>query len=326
MYQSLLKHCSNFHLYVYAFDDSCFEYLNSHNFEHLTVIPLKDFENNDLLRIKSQRTAGEYCWTCSSSTIHYSITKYNLNHCTYVDADLLFYSDPHVLIDEMRDNSVLITSHRYSQEYDQSSVSGKYCVQFITFKNSKEGMLVLNWWKNACIEWCYARVEDGKFGDQKYVDEFQSRFSGLCELNHLGGGIAPWNVQQYSFDSINGKISGTEIKTNRKFEVVFFHFHGLKYYEKNIVGLTGELYEINKSVRSIFYFPYISLLNNAKKTISEKIQNLDTNGNAGIAPYKPLNLFLLIRFYLSGVKHNMKNIFGQQLKSRIAHHHFFYNK
>lgn len=326
MYQSLLKNCDNFHLYVYAFDDATYQYLNNLKFEHLTVISLKDFENEDLLRIKPTRTAGEYCWTCSSSTIDYSINHFNLDNCTYVDADMLFYSDPRVLIEEMGSNSVLITPHRYTAAYDQSLVSGKYCVQFMTFKNTNEGMAVLNWWKNACIDWCYGRVEDGKFGDQKYVDEFQTRFAGVHELKHLGGGIAPWNVQQYSFISKDGKFIGTETSSGNKFELIFFHFHGLKFYENDIVGLTGELYEINKTIQSDVYFPYIDLLNKAKGDILEKSKNIDPNGNAGVAPYKPINIFLITRFYLSGIKQSLMNILGKGLKKRISHHYFFYNK
>ncbi len=326
MYQSLLKHCDNFHLYVYAFDDVCYEYLSNQKFQNLTVISLKDFENEELLKIKPSRTAGEYCWTCSSSTIYYSMKTYDLDNCTYLDADMLFYSNPRVLINEMGSNSVLITSHRYTKEYDQSAVSGKYCVQFMTFKNTKEGMAVLDWWKNACIDWCYGRVEDGKFGDQKYVDEFQTRFTGVHELNHLGGGIAPWNVQQYTFSSKDKKITGKEIVSGKEFDLVFFHFHGLKFYENNIVGLTGELYEIRKEIQSMFFFPYISLLNESKKNILADIKNVDPNGNAGVATYKPLNFSLLVRFYLSGLRQSLTNIFGKSLEKRINHHYFFYNK
>src|ERR1035438_3503963 len=88
MYESLLKHCDNFHLYVFAFDDNCYRYLTSQKFEHLTAISLNEFENEELLRIKSTRTAIEYCWTCSVSSIYYSITHFQLDNCTYVDADI----------------------------------------------------------------------------------------------------------------------------------------------------------------------------------------------------------------------------------------------
>ena len=90
-----------------------------------------------------------------------------------MDADLYFYQDPQILIDEIPKNkSVLITQHNYYPKYDQSKTSGIYCVQFMYFKNDNEGMKVLKWWRDKCIEWCYNRFEDGKFGDQKYLDDW----------------------------------------------------------------------------------------------------------------------------------------------------------
>ena len=326
MYESLLKQCDDFHLYVYAFDDKCYNYLVSQKFKNLSVISLKEFENENLLRVKPTRTAAEYCWTCSASTIHYSIINFNLTNCTYVDADILFYSNPLILMDEMGDNSVLITSHRYTPEYDQSEISGKYCVQFVTFKNDANGMAVLNWWKDACIEWCYARIEDGKFGDQKYLDEFKTRFNGVHELKHLGGGLAPWNIQQYKFEIENNKLIGTELDSGKKFEPVFFHFHGLKFYEDNIVCFTGALYELNKQILELFYFPYLKIMNEVKNRIFKIDNSFDPHGNAGVSANKPLSVFLMIKFYLSGIKQSPKNIFGQTIKSRIAHHHFFNNE
>lgn len=171
------------------------------------MVSLHQFEDSELLRVKPTRTAAEYCWTSTASTILYSINTFGLQNCTYIDADMCFYSDPAALIDEMGENSVLITDHRYTAQYDQSVTSGKYCVQFVTFKNTKEGLAVLNWWRNACIEWCYNRVEEGKFGDQKYLDCWTTQFNGVHELKHLGGGVAPWNVQQYTFENKATKSS-----------------------------------------------------------------------------------------------------------------------
>lgn len=324
MYESLLKHCTDFHLYIFAFDDKTRDYLSSQNLKHITVISLKEFEDAELLRVKPTRTAGEYCWTCTSSTILYSINTFHLDHCTYIDADLLFYSNPIVLINEMGSKSVLITSHRYTKDYDQSIESGKYCVQFVMFKNNEQGMKVLNWWRNACIEWCYNRIEDGKFGDQKYLDDWTTRFEGVHELEHLGGGVAPWNVQQYTFTKSNGNYIGTEIISGKKFELVFFHFHGVKFYQNDIVSLTGQLYSISNEIQNLLYKPYVIELCRVKDKI-EKIDNtINSNGINGTATYLPMNFKLKIRFYLSGLKQSLKNINTTYLKNRIAHHYFYY--
>src|SRR5579872_3374528 len=112
MYRSLEKNCANFHLFVYAFDNDTYDFLKKENYEHLTVISLREFEDEELLKVKQGRTAAEYCWTCSSATILYSIENFKLDNCTYIDADMYFYSDPKLLIDEMGENSVLITEHR----------------------------------------------------------------------------------------------------------------------------------------------------------------------------------------------------------------------
>ncbi len=324
LYHSLVCCCPRFHLYVYAFDDTTYSYLNSQNFKHLTVISLKEFEDEQLLRIKPTRTAGEYCWTCSSSTILYSIEKFRLSNCTYIDADMYFYSNPSVLIEEMGNKSVLITEHRYTAAYDQSAVSGKYCVQFMCFKNTDEGMKVLRWWRNACIDWCYGRVEDGKFGDQKYLDSWTQQFEGVHELQHLGGGLAPWNMQQYNFSKKEKKIYGTEISTGKNFEVVFFHFHGLKLFSDNIVSLTGQTYKMNPSALDVFFKPYVNeLISTSENIHSQTKHTFDANGANTASPEKPLNFLSLLRFYIYDIRQSLQNINGKKTGLRKKHHHYF---
>jgi hypothetical protein len=107
LYQSL-QNVSSFHLYVVAFDDKCYDYLKNASLPDLTVISLNEFEDESLLKIKNGRSVAEYCWTCTSSVILYCLKKYGLPSCTYLDADMLFYSDPQILLDEMGSNSILI--------------------------------------------------------------------------------------------------------------------------------------------------------------------------------------------------------------------------
>ena len=286
MYESLVKHCPSFHLYIFAFDEKLVNVLNKIKLKYVTVITLKEFEDAELLSIKHTRSNKEYCWTCSGSTILYCLEHFNLESCTYIDADLFFFSDPTILIEEMgAEDDVMITEHRYTSQYDHTSVSGKYCVQFMTFKNTANGMKVLKWWRSECLKWCYARFEDGKFGDQKYLDDWQTRFEGIHVMKHLGGGVAPWNMQQYEFRRDGDSIWGNELMTGKDFLVVFFHFHYFSCYRKWIIRefmITDTGYSLPSSAKDCLYNPYISVI----KHCYHKMKKLDKSIN-GLA-MKPL--------------------------------------
>lgn len=258
MYESLKRVMCDFHLYIIAFDRQSYLKLTECGLENATIISLEEFEDEELLRVKPQRTAAEYCWTCSSKSVLYIMERFEVAECTYVDADLCFFSDPSVLIGELKDNdNVLITLHRYSAYCDQSESAGKYCVQFVTFKNNKGGMQVLRWWTGECIEWCYAVSEENRFGDQKYLDFFHEKFEGIHDLNHIGGGVAPWNVSQYSFEQKNGDIFVCEKATGVKMPLIFYHFHGLDFYNKDVVHLADNVYQIPDTAITCIYKKYI---------------------------------------------------------------------
>jgi len=301
MYRSLLASTKSFHLYIVAFDDVTYQYLISENLPHITPISLKEFEDPELLRIKPTRSASEYCWTCTASTVYYCINKFKLGHCVYIDADLFFYNDSQVLFDEWGANSILITKHRFSKIYEDNIINGIYCVQFVGFKNDEEGMKALKWWREACIEWCYHRLEDGKFGDQKYLNDWPQRFKNVCDLQYLGGGVAPWNVQQYNFTEQNNKWTGTEIASGKKFDLIFYHFHAVKFFTDDTL-LTG-IHDLSKNDVKTIYFNYVKELVKTGNELKRKLPGVNIHAASAPSAFKPMAGF--DRF-----KNSLKNISG----------------
>ncbi|ANV98025.1 glycosyl transferase [Helicobacter enhydrae] len=241
MLESLNRHTQDFHLYILAFDTLAYNILTNINHPKTTIISMEQFETPDLLQVKQDRTRGEYCWTCTPFIIDYCIQTFNLSHCTYLDADLYFFDNPNILIDEMQDNSVLLTKHNYTPKYNQEATSGIYCVQFMTFKATQKGLEALQWWKDRCFEWCYARFENGKFGDQKYLDDWTQRFEGVHVLQNIRGGLAPWNIQQY-----------------HDISPIFYHFHHLKFIDEDKIDLCP--YFLPPHTIKTIYAPYIQHL------------------------------------------------------------------
>jgi hypothetical protein len=306
-----------------AFNDECYRYLSDFHEKELTVISLADFENEKLLQVKPGRTPAEYCWTCTPSIISFCIETYMLPSCTYLDADMIFYHDPQILLDEMKGDSVLITEHRFTKDYDVSATHGIYCVQFMYFKNDARGMEVLHWWRDRCIEWCHAWLEDGKFGDQKYLDDWTTRFEGVHVLQHPGGGVAPWNVQQFSIQTNNSKFYISDKKGGAVYPLVFYHFHGLKFYSDQTVECCGSLYELDSRVKELLYFPYIRKLLETGNIIHQRHPGLDPQGGKKPSPSKGKTVFEYLRNTLFLAREGKINIFNSRIFSIRLHHHLY---
>lgn len=258
---SLSEHAGSFHLWVICMDELVFKQLSKLNVPNLTSIRLSDVEDDRLEKVKPTRTSGEYCWTLTPFTpeIVFKLAP-DAKRVTYLDADLFFFHSPDSFFEEFKNSGkhVLITEHAYAPEYEfRSETSGKFCVQFMTFMRTNEAFEVMHWWQERCLEWCYARFEDGKFGDQKYLDSWPEMFSNQVHvLKQTARTLAPWNVQYFL------------IKESFGFKPVIYHFHGLRILTPSKVKLY-EGYKVGE-IASILYKQYISYLN---KNIAIMIQH-----------------------------------------------------
>lgn len=278
LYESLERVSNNFVLYVLAMDDRCYEILKDLNLKSLVPIKLSDFENEELLKVKPTRTVGEYCWTCSSNLIRYVLDTYQPDYCTYIDADLFFYSDPYQIIEEMKlkGASVQVIGHRFNkrEEKIRSFIVGKYCVEFNTFKNDEKGNELLNIWCKQCLDYCKIDGDGVHWADQKYLDKWCADYDFCIETEHLGAGVAPWNISQYKLVESNGQNIMVEVG-NQQYPMLFYHFENLQYHDRNNVKINVyHQWGLDDKLVKELYYPYLKVLDKFKDLISSKY-NLD---------------------------------------------------
>jgi hypothetical protein len=252
LHMSMERHIREYVLWVLCVDDETYDVLERLGLPNVRRLKLSDLETPELLGVKPGRTIDEYCWTLTPFAPRFVLEEdSSVERVTYIDADLWFRKHPKKLFDEldMAGKHVLITDHAYAPDYDQSATSGQYCVQFMTFTRCG-GEQVRKWWEERCIEWCFRRCEDGKFGDQKYLDEWPERFGDVVHvLRDKELALAPWNASRFPYGN-----------------AVFYHFHGLRLVSEKKVDIGN--YFLPNPLHEIVYKSYLSDI----KAAVEKLQ------------------------------------------------------
>ena len=261
LHESLCAHMDEFTLWILCMDDKAHSLLRKLDLDHVRLISLSEFEDEELLGVKCGRTRAEYCWTCTSSLLLYLLSHNDEMHSlTYLDADLFFFGSPSLAFDELGSGSVGIVAHRCAGQHARiEAVSGTYNVAFMIFRNDRIAAECLRWWRTRCLEWCYNRYEDGRYGDQKYLDEWPELFPNVVVLRHAGLGAAPWNVSDFEVrPGIGGGVLLGEC------ELVYYHFHGLDVLAAGKeFRLAPARYRLHKSVVRWIYRPYTEALSRA---------------------------------------------------------------
>ncbi len=262
LYDSLLRHAPPFRLWVIAIDDAVAAHLRQLALPYLTIVPLEEIETPELLAVKPGRTRGEYCWTITPFVCQAVLERDpSAARATYVDADVFFLDDPRVLLEELTQSGkqVLITEHAFAPEYDRAHDSGRFCVQFLTFDRSPEARRVMTWWQKRCVEWCFARYEEGKFGDQVYLDRWPELFGNTVHIvQQVEKTLAPWNVRHFADRHLGHK---------HDWRPVMFHFHGLRLLDRYRARLYRD-YEVGPEGDRI-YDAYLAGLSKSFMTLRD---------------------------------------------------------
>ncbi len=283
LYQSMRENIPAFKLAVICLSDECFEILKNLALPHLDLLTLSQLEDcfPDLKTAKENRSRVEYYFTCTPSLIAFAFEKYDeADWMTYLDGDLYFFSSPEPIFEELKDKSVGIIAHRFHKGLDYLADRGKYNVGWLSFKRDESGQACLSWYQQKCIEWCYDKVEEDRYADQKYLDFFQDKFKGVAEISHKGANLAPWNIMNYRLSNDAGSILVDDQP------LIFYHFHGFKHLLGNCYDSSFQFYQarISTFIKDEIYFRYFKSL---KLAIKQTQGGGKMSLSAGIRNNKP---------------------------------------
>lgn len=225
LHRSLRQSCPQSTLWVLCLDPASYDILTELAWDGLRPIAQEEFLRDDskLDSARNDRSLVEYYFTCTASLVLFILARQpDVKLVTYLDADLYFFTSPEPLFEEMGDCSVGIIPHRFPPELSDHVRYGIYNVGWLSFRRDPVAIECLQWWRARCLEWCYDRVEDGKFADQKYLDQWPALFSSVAVLSHPGANLAAWNLSSVKLDHGDGTV------TVDGRPLIFYHFHQLR--------------------------------------------------------------------------------------------------
>jgi hypothetical protein len=274
MIRSLRRYVPDAQVWVLCLDSQAKTILEGLGEPGIRTIALADFEAGDqgLAAARGDgRSTIEYYFTLTPSLVRYVMDRANADIVTYLDGDMWFLADLESVYREMGEASVLIIPHGFAPHMKHLERFGIYNVGWLSFRNDARAHACLEWWRARTNEWCFDRVEDGRFCEQGYLDQFAVLFEGVHVLINRGANLAPWNVEASAISTQGGALYANNDR------VIFFHFHGLKRLRNNEYLTSHGLYKASLSplVRDALYRPYLREVTAIEREVEARFGKLD---------------------------------------------------
>lgn len=253
---------------VLALDSKTENYLKGLPDITIDVLTLKSLGDEQLLGLIGSRPWNEICWTSAACLLR------NINQKTpiggiaaYIDADCFFFNDIFLTLNNLKgDRTIAIHEHRFSPERAHwLPMSGRFNVGLVAGVKGSEFDKCLTRWRMQVLDNCAVDKENGQCGDQTYLNEWPSLYSGLLILDSKGIGLAPWNIGNYQINTHSNEIFVDDSPLH------FYHFHALQF------GLVTKIfqafipasgYKFKNREYKIIYFKYVDELSNSLNSIS----------------------------------------------------------
>jgi hypothetical protein len=280
LYHSLQRHAPGTRLWVLCLSDTCHRVLVSLDLPGLVAVRLEEFEAADpeLAATRPTRSIVEYYFTCSPAwMLHVRGREPEADWITYLDGDLYFYASPDAVYDELVEAMVAIIPHRYAPNLARRRVFGTYNVGWVGMRNHPDGVGVIQWWRERCIEWCFDRPDGERYADQGYLDSFARLSTRVKSIDHVGANLAPWNIANYRIDVRDGRVI-----IDASHPLVFFHFQGLRKGLRWFIFNSHRIFGAPFSgvIREHIYRPYVDELLAVEKITAPMLEARQTRPQA----------------------------------------------
>jgi hypothetical protein len=277
MWESLRAVDPGARLEVVCFDDRCYEALGALDLEGVTHYPLAELEawDPELAATRAERSWVEYLWTSIPATPLFARERSGADSVVFLDADLMFFSSPQPIFDEMGSDPLLLTPARYPDAYPWLAHCGLYPTQFLPLLSEPTSEAAYAWWRERCIEHCSEEIEidAGLYADQKYLERWLDMYDGVHVLEHPGAGLAPWNMERHTVAPGSGE---TPVLVDGQ-PLIFFHYTRFRRYRNGRTDIADPRFKVPSGARELIFEPYGQRLGEA----SERIAAL----GLGIDPY-----------------------------------------
>lgn len=208
------------------------------------VVMAKDivsFSEEEWTEMSFKYDLTEFCTSIKPSCFTHLFSK-GYEKVIYFDPDIYIFSSIEEILSKLDLYDIALTPQiagihpTYNGEHPEwaMNVNGIFNLGFCAMRNSKQALIVLDWWQKRLKDNCFADRSTGNFTDQKWMDWMPGLLGNesLYIFHHLGMNMAPWNYFERELyqegDDICVKFR-TDDNPQRHDKLIFIHFAGYDY-------------------------------------------------------------------------------------------------
>ena len=194
-----------------------------------TVVTVNDLRLDRLTEMAFKYSVLEFSTSIKPHCFQYLFDVLNYDRIIYLDPDIYVLRRLEHVESALEQGAPCVLTPHITQPLNDghhpSDIDilrgGVFNLGFAAFRKDDAAARYLAWWRAACEEACFARMDQGYFVDQRYCDLAPCFIPNLVSLTHPGYNLAYWNLAQRQV-----RFTGDVYVVN-DLPLYFVHFSGI---------------------------------------------------------------------------------------------------